>query len=342
MPGFAVISSTRLPHAFHIVQGDTAAALVRPLIEPPDTLLADHDQLSHGPLRPFQSLDGWRKMRAAYHDRLPAGAFPTPIEDDPSPDLLLNVDRLRDAETITVWLGTDLAEQLRLAWMTALLPHLEVDPGRLRMVQFNCDEGGWETGHIAVLNPAQAAAHPPPMPLNSSCLDELSEAWSAASAETPNALLSFLTGAPHPLTHLRRSFCAFLDLFPDLRTGLNAWELELLRNTAAEGPRAAMVIGHTLTHDMEFPNWVGTDYLLGRVRRLSDPNLPHPLLAVVGDGVDIATTQITLTDSGREILAGHGNAVEWNGIDDWVGGVHLNSAGGRVWFHDNRTLICAR
>jgi hypothetical protein len=340
MPGFAVISSTPLPHAFHIVQGDTAAALVRPLIEPPDTLLADHDQLSHGPLRPFQSLDRWRKMRAAYHDTVLPGAYPTPFQDGPSPDLLVNLERLRDAETITVWLGTGLADQLRLAWMTALLPHLEVEPGRLRIVQFDY-ERGWETVHIGVLNPVQIAAHPPPIPLNSSRLDELSEAWSAASAETPDALISFVTGAPHPLTHLRRGFRAFLYFFPDLRTGLNAWELELLRNTAVEGPKASMVIGYTLAHDREFPNWVGTDYLLDRIRRLSDQNLPHPLLAVVGDGVDMATTRITLTDRGRDILAGRGNAVEWNGINDWVGGVHLNSADGRVWFHDTNTLIRA-
>jgi hypothetical protein len=271
----------------------------------------------------------------AYHDTVMPGAFPTPFQDDGSPDLLLNVERLCDAETITVWLGTGLADQLRLAWLTVLLPHLEIDPGRLRVVQFHLDKR-WEIVHIAVLDPAEAAAHPPPITLDAAHLDELRSAWSAASAETPDALLAFVKEVPQPerSTHLRRGLHAFLGFFPGLRTGLNAWELELLRNTAAEGPRLSMVIGHTLAHDREFPNWVGTDYLLDRVRRLSDPRLPRPLFTVVGDGVDMATTRITLTDFGRDILDGRGNAVDANGVDDWIGGVHLSSADGRLWFHD--------
>ena len=46
-----------------------------------------------------------------------------------------------------------------------------------------------------------------------------------------------------------------------------------------------------------------------------------------------------LTPHGEAILAGDGNAVEWNGIDDWVGGVHLDSRSGRVWFHRDGMLI---
>jgi hypothetical protein len=31
--------------------------------------------------------------------------------------------------------------------------------------------------------------------------------------------------------------------------------------------------------------------------------------------------------------------VEWNGIDDWVAGVRLDSRNGRVWFHREQTLV---
>lgn len=43
----------------------------------------------------------------------------------------------------------------------------------------------------------------------------------------------------------------------------------------------------------------------------------------------------------QAILAGEGNAVEWNGIDDWVAGVHLDSRTGRVRFHTEQTLVAA-
>jgi len=38
------------------------------------------------------------------------------------------------------------------------------------------------------------------------------------------------------------------------------------------------------------------------------------------------------------VLAGDANAVELNGIDDWVLGVHLDSATGAVWYLKQGTL----
>ena len=43
--------------------------------------------------------------------------------------------------------------------------------------------------------------------------------------------------------------------------------------------------------------------------------------------------------TGEEILAGRQNFGTLNGIDDWVGGVHLESARNRAWFSDGGTLI---
>jgi len=34
---------------------------------------------------------------------------------------------------------------------------------------------------------------------------------------------------------------------------------------------------------------------------------------------------VTLTDAGHEVLTGRANAIDLNGIDDWILGVHLVS-----------------
>ena len=45
------------------------------------------------------------------------------------------------------------------------------------------------------------------------------------------------------------------------------------------------------------------------------------------------------TDAGESVLAGHANAVELNGIDDWVLGVHLDSENGSVWYRKDGALV---
>ena len=39
------------------------------------------------------------------------------------------------------------------------------------------------------------------------------------------------------------------------------------------------------------------------------------------------------------MLAGRRNFVELNGVDDWVGGVHLDSRTGVVWFRRGEELV---
>ena len=93
-----------------------------------------------------------------------------------------------------------------------------------------------------------------------------------------------------------------------------------------------------MVHDMDFPEWMGDTYLFQRLRRLGDITLQKPLLTLSGDTKRLRETEVRLTQYGEAVLAGKGNAVEWNGIDDWVAGVHLNSRHGRVWFRKEQTL----
>jgi hypothetical protein len=72
-------------------------------------------------------------------------------------DLLTNRERLRSAETITLWLGTGLAEQLMLVWVIALLRKLGADAGRCRIVQFNI-ERKHEVVAVGVLDPLRFRA----------------------------------------------------------------------------------------------------------------------------------------------------------------------------------------
>ena len=84
---------------------------------------------------------------------------------------------------------------------------------------------------------------------------------------------------------------------------------------------------------------VGDWYLFSRLRRLADPALRAPLVALSGDPTSMRSCEATVTDVGRAVFDGSENFVRLNGIDDWVLGVHLDSTGGRVWYRTSDTLV---
>jgi hypothetical protein len=64
---------------------------------------------------------------------------------------------------------------------------------------------------------------------------------------------------------------------------------------------------------------------------------PHPLLRLDPSGRPVKrATGVDLTDTGARVLAGQADQIALNGIDRWIGGVHLQ--GHRVpWRWDDGT-----
>jgi hypothetical protein len=321
----------------HVVPGPSSAACLQEgLGLARDQILIHNDVLSCGPLRPLSCLEDWRNLRREYLRSFGPDWFP--VEEDDR-DLLTQPDRLREARTITLWLGTGLAEQLMLLWVVDLLRRLGVDLGGVRVVQYNLHRNHEVVG-IGVLSPSRFKEHPQPTRLDETATHDLVRAWEAVTASEPEKLLAFLNSEHRSLPFLNRGLSSLLYHYPDVSTGLNAWEYQLLRYVREEGPKAVGVVAHTMAHDMSFPEWMGDSYLFQRLHRFADGALARPLLTLSGDDTTrLRGTEVRFTEHGAAILGGEGNAVEWNGIDDWVGGVHLDSRGGRVWFREGQTLI---
>jgi hypothetical protein len=195
---------------------------------------------------------------------------------------------------------------------------------------------------MGVLNPAQVGAHPPAIALAEEDIAELDAAWSAVTASDPAALLAFIGGEAGPLPFLRRALAVLVTRFPDFYTGLNAWDSLILQCVRDHGPQAAWVIAQTMAHAMEpHLDWAGDAYLLARLRRLAEPALPHPFVSFTGSWTALRGCEVTLTETGARALEGEANFVALNGIDDWIGGVHLDSSEGWVWFRRHDTLVRA-
>src|SRR6266545_1536851 len=149
----------------HIAPGTSAGGCIQQALKlPPGALLDNQDLLSCGPLLPMRALQEWQHQREQYA-RILYPDFDFSFSDFHR-DLLSNAHRIREAESVTLWVGTGLAEQLLLAWMPQLFRLLSVDLQKLRLIQFCHDpDGGQEVQSVGILHPEKLKPHPAAAPL---------------------------------------------------------------------------------------------------------------------------------------------------------------------------------
>ena len=164
-------------------------------------------------------------------------------------------------------------------------------------------------------------------PITGAQIERGSRVWRAFCGEDPTRLLPFATSIAPELPFLAAALRRFLEDYPSSANGLTRTEQQILRVlsdrplTKHEAFRASM--------DLEEAIYLGDLSFFNILEALA--SAPHPLL--IGDG------KIRLTDTGRDVLAAHADHVALNGIDRWLGGVHLTPE--RHWRWTGSSLLPA-
>ena len=322
----------------HIVNGDSAAGSLALALGPDQTIVVQHDVLSCGPMPRTDSVEQWKTLRERYWGREweDFSAF------DRAHELMLNTDALRFAEDLCFWMGSGLSDQLLLPSTVHLLQLLGIEARSLSTIQFSRhSEYSMEIVGLGMLAPQELKDHPAPEPLSPAGIAEARKVWMAFTATEPDALVTLLKEKAAVLPSLRRALKVLIERYPDAGTGLNYMDWELLQHTRMHGPRVVPVIANTMVSNAEHLDPVGDMYLMDRMERLADTSLPHPALELTGDPGSMRECTVKITAAGEEILAGRKDFVSLNGIDDWVGGVHLDSKAGMVWFRRGDELVRA-
>jgi hypothetical protein len=237
-------------------------------------------------------------------------------------------------------MGSGLSDQLLLPSTVHLFELLGIELAKLSTVQFSRFPGKpVEIVGLGMLAPNELKNHPAPVPVSEAGIAEIKRAWTMVTAPEPGGLLAFLReeAAVYPL--LRRALKTIIARYPDEQTGLNYIDWDLLKLSKAHGPKVATVITHAIIGNAEHLDPVGDIYLLARLRGLADPALPHPALSLAGDSFSIRGCEVRVSAAGEDVLAGRKNFVEVNGVDDWVGGVHLDSRAAVMWFRRGEELV---
>jgi hypothetical protein len=323
----------------HLIHGLSAAGCFRQALRPKrGELLVNEDVLSCGPLVPMSTDDEWARMRERYWTSIPLGVE-VPEDNGPcmSWDLFENASALRDANAIVFWIGLGVADQLFLAWAVQWLRHLG-SRAQLNVIQFvNVGSRNMSAWSLGLLHPDMFKQHPPSNELSPQAIDELEWCWTKMMSSAPEGLLSVLSGTSTHSKHFRNAARQLIERFPDHKTGLGRFDLELLKQ-ASSHQRVVRVIGNTLAENFD-ADMVGDAYLFSRLLQLGNSALAHPLVKISGNPTTMRNCEVSLSEAGERVLAGHANAVELNGINDWVLGVHLDSKLDNVWYRRDGALM---
>jgi hypothetical protein len=160
-------------------------------------------------------------------------------------------------------------------------------------------------------------------------------AWDALCAPSPVAIVD-LRREPMPLLPFAREGLArHLRELPATGSGLSLTERNVLMELAKR-PRSAMDLFPAVA-GREERQWITDTIFVDVLRHLAagsaplvtlDP--PDALRPCTADG--LRRTQVTITETGHDVLEGRSDWIALAGIDRWVGGVHLTSD--RVWRWD--------
>lgn len=331
------MNTTSLNEALHITMGNSAGGALKDVLGlDSDSLLINQDPIHCGPAPATDDLDYWRSVRQRFIADLNSERRDISLDHYGDFSLLKNVGKLYKAPLVIVWAAQGLHEQLLLAWVVFLFDRLGLDPSTLRVVHFKNLRPRQQVLGMGELSPENIREfNPGPSPLGADELDEVRRAWNAYTSSDPAALSAYLAG-PTCLPLLHKAMSRLIYRYPDIRSGLSLCDTWMLHQAIEHGPLPARIIGWTFAMN-ETPDQVGDDYLFDRLRRFGSAALSSPLVLLTGNTRSMRESRVEITDFGRKVLAGEANHVAENGIDDWIGGVHLTSD--TVVFRDGDKLL---
>jgi hypothetical protein len=172
-----------------------------------------------------------------------------------------------------------------------------------------------------------------------------STAWNAFTAPDPRAIERVLQEDTSPLPFLAAALRRHLQQFPSIDNGLSRTERQCLSVLSEQGALSAIKLFFAV-QQMENPLFMGDLSFFGILNEMA--SVRHPLIEIeyavrVGsedDKSSIAHSMIRITDTGLRVLQRQLDHIQLNGINRWLGGVHLTGpeAAWR-WDDDNRRLV---
>ena len=207
-----------------------------------------------------------------------------------------------------LWFEHDLFDQLQLIQILDWFSGQGLGKTRLSMICIDQHLGGLDALALATLFHSRHA-------VTGAELRAAKTAWEIFRSPDPERLLTYAETADTTLPYLHAALLRLLDEYPSHADGLSRTERQAM-HLVASGLHDFTAI-FKASQELEEAVYLGDLTFRHYLRRLA--RAPHPLLAEEGQRYEI-------TGMGRLVLEGKENHVHRNGMDRWLGGVHLCEA----------------
>jgi hypothetical protein len=275
------------------------------------------DTLHEGPV-PDVGPQELRRIRAAF-----LAAAGVADGSDPFAERDRTLAANRDGEYV-LWFEADLYDQLQIVQILASLADLGVPAHRITLICIGEHAGIAHFGGLGELSAEQLRA----LPATNACsrltpaaLRLARDAWAAFRAPTPHGLPAIAASRSPELRFLAEAFDRLSREYPSNRDGLSLTERRILAAAASGATTAGDAFVRAAARESR--PYLGDTWAFARMDRLA--HAPNPLLHTEPVGSPVARdTGLRLTDAGAQVLAGAADHVAVNGVDRWIGGVHLH------------------
>jgi hypothetical protein len=287
-----------------------------------------YDPYVHGPVPLTDSVDAFLRTRASY-----IGSHLHPPYEEVIESLrqqYANLEQARDYDAVYLWFEHDSYDQLILARLLDFFSEAEHRPTNLRLISITHYPGVKIFNGIGQLPPeALRVLWEEFRDVSPAQLVLGQRAWAAVCSPTPDVLREVIaTGTPE-LPTMAIALDRHLRQLPSERNGLNLSENLTLQILDEKGKMNAARLFGWYTNHYEPLTFMGDRAYWQLLEGLAA--VEHPAINLARMGEKPNQWQVTLSDTGRRLLADEVDWVELNGIDRWVGGIHLSSQRGSVY-----------
>ena len=253
------------------------------------------------------------------------------------------LEEFSDHEEVVLWFEHDLFCQVHLIYLLNWFSRREL--GRTRLSLISIDEfPGIKIFHgLGQLNEAQLTSLlPKRADVTAAQLELGAKAWRAYSASDPASLIALMDSDLSALPFLREAFKRHLLRFPSTRNGLGRVENLGLELVAAGYPKFKSLFPAFMRREPQYGFGDSQFYLA--LRRLVTVPVPvlrlHNGMNAADDPARMLLSSFEMTKRGEAIMHGEEDFIIRNGIDLWLGGVHLKGRESRWrWDEDTQQLL---
>jgi hypothetical protein len=306
----------------HVTNGDSAARGLRQSVIP-GAVLPWRELLHEGPVPEELADHELREVRARFLGGAKPGGYERALADFERRDRRL-AERAQKGE-IVLWFEADLFDQLELIQILERLSRLE--PRSVALVCVDGSLGGLSPeGFPPLLDTLEE--------VGVEQLEVAQRAWAAFRSSDPTGIEALLREDLSPLPFLLDALVRHLEQFPWVGDGLSRSERTLLR-PFLDGTHTFLDVFVEQGRAEERP-FLGDITALGYVAGLAGADLlrrtdGRPFARSLRRGM---RQELTLTDTGRRVLAGELDSLTLRRLDRWLGGAHLISGRG-LWRWDS-------